>query len=72
MAAEGSGQECEMSARRQLECVKDNESSTPDTEVLRANITTEHEACRWVEEYGMSTNTSWVVNFAKPTARCER
>ncbi|KAL3193849.1 hypothetical protein MRX96_000137 [Rhipicephalus microplus] len=63
---------CETSAHSAIECVKDNESSSPDVDVLRANITDERHACSWVEDYGLKTNTSWVVDFVKPTAKCER
>ncbi|KAL3218572.1 hypothetical protein MRX96_050680 [Rhipicephalus microplus] len=63
---------CETSAHSAIECVKDNESSSPDVDVLRANITDERQACSWVEDYGLKTNTSWVVDFVKPTAKCER
>ncbi|KAL3224246.1 hypothetical protein MRX96_049592 [Rhipicephalus microplus] len=70
MASESSA--CETSAHSAIECVKDNESSSPDVDVLRANITDERHACSWVEDYGLKTNTSWVVDFVKPTAKCER
>ncbi|KAL3242568.1 hypothetical protein MRX96_047713 [Rhipicephalus microplus] len=63
---------CETSAHSAIECVKDNESSSPDVDVLRANITDERHACSWVEDYGLKTNASWVVDFVKPTAKCER
>ncbi|KAL3187043.1 hypothetical protein MRX96_026134 [Rhipicephalus microplus] len=63
---------CETSAHSAIECVRDNESSWPDVDVLRANITDERHACSWVEDYGLKTNTSWVVDFVKPTAKCER
>ncbi|XP_075731962.1 uncharacterized protein LOC119187259 [Rhipicephalus microplus] len=70
MASESSA--CDTSAHSAIECVNDNESSSPDVDVLRANITDERHACSWVEDYGLKTNTSWVVDFVKPTAKCER
>nr|XP_037279999.1 uncharacterized protein LOC119172965 [Rhipicephalus microplus] len=70
MASESSA--CETSTHSAIECVKDNESSSPDVDELRANIIDECHACSWVEDYGLKTNTSWVVDFVKPTAKCER
>ncbi|KAL3218946.1 hypothetical protein MRX96_050584 [Rhipicephalus microplus] len=70
MASESSA--CETSAHSTIKCVKDNESSSPDVYVLRANITDERHACSWIEDYYLKTNTSWVVDFVKPTAKCER
>ncbi|KAH8035990.1 hypothetical protein HPB51_015520 [Rhipicephalus microplus] len=70
MASESSA--CETSAHSAIECVKDNESSSPDGDVLRANITDERHACSWVEDYGLKTNTSWVVDFVNPAAKSER
>ncbi|KAH7965748.1 hypothetical protein HPB49_010359 [Dermacentor silvarum] len=55
-----------------MECVKDHVNSCTDVEVLRSNITNDDDASRWVEEYGLKTNTSWVVDFAQPTAKCQR
>ncbi|KAL3220363.1 hypothetical protein MRX96_029929 [Rhipicephalus microplus] len=42
------------------------------SESSASNITDERHACSWVEDYGLKTNTSWVVDFVKPTAKCER
>nr|XP_050030261.2 uncharacterized protein LOC126526388 [Dermacentor andersoni] len=64
--------DCRTSTHFAMECVKDDISSSTDVEVLRSNIANEDDACRWVEDYGFKTNTSWVVHFVQPTARCQR
>lgn len=61
-----------MSTLETLECIIDNASSSSELEVLRANLQDEWSACHWVEEYGLRTNTSWIVESVQSTARCQK
>ncbi|CAN8026131.1 unnamed protein product [Ixodes persulcatus] len=55
-----------------MESVKDNKSPSSEVEILRANLPDDVAAGRWVEDYGLRTNTSWIVDFIKSTYRCQR
>ncbi|CAN8007065.1 unnamed protein product [Ixodes pacificus] len=61
-----------MAATDAVVCVRDDASSSSEVEVLRANLADERAACEWVEQYGLRTNTSWIVDSVKPTKRCQR
>lgn len=61
-----------MAATDAVVCVRDDASSSSEVEVLRANLHDERAACEWVEQYGLRTNTSWIVDSVKPTKRCQR
>ncbi|XP_077548927.1 uncharacterized protein LOC144162321 [Haemaphysalis longicornis] len=61
-----------MSTAEPPECIRDDASSSSELEVLRANLQDEGSACHWVEEYGLRTNTSWIVESVQSTARCQK
>ncbi|EEC14509.1 hypothetical protein IscW_ISCW011724 [Ixodes scapularis] len=61
-----------MAATDAVVCVRDDSSSSSEVEVLRANLRDERAACVWVEQYGLRTNTSWIVDSVKSTKQCQR
>lgn len=55
-----------------MESVTDDKSASSEVEILRANLSDDVAAGQWVEDYGLRTNTSWIVDFIKSTYRCQR
>ncbi|XP_042142631.1 uncharacterized protein LOC8033024 [Ixodes scapularis] len=55
-----------------MESVTDDKSPSSEVEILRANLSDDVAAGQWVEDYGLRTNTSWIVDFIKSTYRCQR
>ncbi|XP_049528511.1 uncharacterized protein LOC119462177 isoform X2 [Dermacentor silvarum] len=53
-----------------LECVEDNELSTPEIKVLRCNLNNATEAEQWMRSYSAETNTSWIVDYV--VTKCAR
>ncbi|KAH9367268.1 hypothetical protein HPB48_013609 [Haemaphysalis longicornis] len=48
-----------------VECVRDRDASTSDTDVLRCSFSDAATAEQWVKSYSAETNTTWIVGDAK-------
>ncbi|KAL3218928.1 hypothetical protein MRX96_031288 [Rhipicephalus microplus] len=47
--------------RQPLEVVRDDQQSTENESVFRANLVDEDVVNEWMEAYSVRTNTSWIV-----------
>lgn len=56
--------------RQPLEVVRDDQESTEEESVFRANLADEAAVNEWLEAYSIRTNTSWIVwNFRRAGKR---